>query len=194
MFHPLHYQHWSFTRAASLVPTNSRNRRWDLGLKCGYLRYSTCIRASGPSSTTPTCKVFCRSCAPTCFCHLLLSTGFRLQREVVWFFNVLQVHGKALFRNPAKAAEWQEGFHSHDSDTVTGKTQLSDYCFYCEVSQGLQRPAVFWESGKIHRLDSQDFGFVCTDDLASCQKGIVFGSDCRFHSFTQLSTPLNHGH
>ena len=65
-------------------------------------------------------------------------------------------------------------------------------CFYCEVSEGLQRPAAFWESGKTYRLDLALSAHVCTHDLASW--AFLFGSDCRFHSFTQLSTSLNHGH
>lgn len=192
MFHPSSQQ-WSFTRAASLVPTNSRNRRWELGLNCGYLALTALACAAwGPSSTTPTCKVFCRNCAPTCF------VKYRLQCEVVhiYIYIVLQVHGKALFRNPAKAAEWQEGFLPQLAWQYWYERHLELFLLWSQ-RRITETSCVLgvWEN-----LQTR-FCFVRLDLALSAhmillhvRKAFLFGSDCRFHSFTQLSTSLNHGH
>ena len=98
--------------------------------------------------------------------HALLSTGCNV-KLFKYIYIVLQVHGKALFRNPAKAAEWQEGFLPQLPWQYCHERHLQLFLLWSQ-RRITETSCVLgvWEN-----LQTR-FGFVCTHDLASCQKGI----------------------
>ena len=121
--------------------------------------------------------------------HALLSTGCNVKLFKYIYILFFRYMAKRSFEIQLKQLNDKKVSCHSCHDSIVMKDIYS--CFYCEVSEGLQRPAAFWESGKTYRLDLALSAHMI---LLHVRKAFLFGSDCRFHSFTQLSTSLNHGH